>query len=67
MALFPAIARLTALPGAVGASRTKRFKELLVIAVGGGRGLEGEKNVAQVPWRWFRRQAKETSWVDHIH
>lgn len=46
MALFPAIARLTALPGAAGASWTKRFKELLVIAVReGGRGLEGKKKM----------------------
>lgn len=44
MVLFPAIARLTALPGVAGASWTKRFKELLVIAVReGGRGLEGKK------------------------
>lgn len=40
-ALSQAIPRLVALPGAAGASLTKRFKELLVMSVVKGVGDEG--------------------------
>lgn len=56
------------MPGAAGASLTKRFKELLVMLVMSLRGVVvGVRAGAQVLRRPFRRQAKETAWVAHIN
>lgn len=58
------------MPGAAGASVTRRFKKLSVmgnVVREGERRLRTRKKCSPGAGRQFRRQAKEISWVDLIH